>query len=67
MAKKMVFICDGSSCGAILVNPSDGFVLRGSIRATALEEAGALAPLVTTGENEETALCRECMMKALKL
>jgi vacuolar-type H+-ATPase subunit F/Vma7 len=64
MAKKTVYICDTQDCGAVLVNPQDGFVLTGSVKSTAVtEDPKILLPIPTDGQ--ELSLCRECMAKAL--
>lgn len=67
MAKKTVFICDGNECGAVLVNPEDGFVLSGVIRTTTI--TGEATQILTSGSDvtTEISLCRECMAKALGL
>lgn len=68
MAKRLVYICDGEGCGAVLVHPEDGFVITGTIKPIAVD--GDPKPLVTGSLIEptaETALCRECMAKALKM
>jgi hypothetical protein len=64
LAKKTVYICDGPSCGAVLVNPEDGFVLAGILRTTALEND---AKVLISSADTETSLCRECMAKVLGL
>jgi hypothetical protein len=70
MSRKQVFICDGKGCGAVLVNPDDGFVILGEIHKTAM--GGDAKVLVSnndapSGATSETSLCRDCLIKALEL
>lgn len=65
MAKKTVYICDGPGCGAVLVNPEDGFVLAGVLKTTTVE--GDAKVLVSSPNESETSMCRECWAKVLGL
>lgn len=68
MAKRLVYICDGKDCGAVLIHAEHGYVLTGGVKATLLEAEGSPPYLVSPAkEGEETALCRECLKKALGL
>jgi hypothetical protein len=65
MSKKLVFICDAKECGAVLVNPGEGFVLTGAIRSTTVE--GTPAALLEASTTDELSFCRDCFAKALGL
>ena len=70
MAKKTVYICDGKDCGAVLVNPEDGFVLTGELTTTTISgepKVLVASPAVDVGQGTQTSLCRECMAEALGL
>ena len=75
MARRNVFICDGADCGAVLVRPDDGFLIMGPIKNTDIDatpkmlvEPKLLSPVVAGDPPQhETALCKECLLKALGL
>lgn len=71
MAKRLVYICDGKDCGAVLVHPDDGFVITGTIRPISLENQAppqVAAPTASTPDTiPETSLCKTCMAAALGL
>jgi hypothetical protein len=75
MARRNVYICDGADCGAVLVRPEDGFLIQGPIKTTSIDgEAKTLVEpkyltgtLASEGPPSETALCKECLLKALNL
>ena len=68
--RKEIFICDTAGCGAVLVNPEDGFVIIGEIRNTGVGgDAKVLVSNSTPAPNglAETSLCCACICKALGL
>jgi hypothetical protein len=74
MARRSVFICDGKGCGTVLLEAHDGFLIKGTITESVVENPKALvgdaltaAALATGSLPEETALCAKCMIQLLGL
>jgi hypothetical protein len=66
MAKKEMYICDGPACGAVLLHPEDGFIVRGQV-LTGVTGVDQKILIDKTEDNPETVLCRECLAERLGL
>jgi len=62
--KRTVNICDIPDCGAVLIHPQDGFIMRGAVLDSNTTE-GEQKVLVQAPADGEIALCREHAAKAL--
>lgn len=68
--KREVYVCDNEGCGAVMLNPEDGFVLKGVLldAGTGMKEKILLGTESTVGDapppdgsGHGVALCRGCM------
>jgi hypothetical protein len=71
MARRNVFICDETGCGAVLVHPEDGFVFYGVVRTTDIDGSSTtlitLPEMTSSTDPPETVLCKDCLVKRLRL
>jgi 2-methylcitrate dehydratase PrpD len=63
--KRDVYICDTEGCGAVLLEPEDGFVLRGALLDSGATGNQQVVLGSTSGDDDDTALCRGCLLNTL--
>ena len=64
MAKKEMYICDGTGCGTVLLHPEDGYTIKGQI-CTGVTGTEQTIIVTSTEEAPELVLCGECLAEKL--